>query len=526
MTLAARTLQAGFAERVLKSGEQIAYIEDGQSITWRMCAQMVKKTAGHLAEAGVQKGDRVGIWGVNALDWVICFWSLQRLGAVAVLLNPAYRSEELHDILKQAEVGYLAVGELKRNADYRAILAQTTKHLPSLKKWFCLKDIVACCAEETVNKASINPKSTVRPEDTAVIVFTSGTTRRPKGVMLGHGQIMKAMSAVSRQMHWQESDRLLMPLPMFHGSGLNCGIVCALQSGMAMVIQKSYRSREAMAAIEKYRCTAFNAVPSMLILMASYPTLGRYDLSSLKSGIVSGAGMSPENYRRVREILGIKGLVMAYGMTETTTLNTMASVTAEQADGVISVGKALPEMPLRIWSCESDREAAVGEIGEIQLKGYCIMQGYYALPELTKKVMTADGWFHTGDAGFLDHSGNLYFKTRLSELIVRGGENISPAEIEAAIEAFSDAIRMVKVVGVPDPIMQEEVAAVIQMGKGELDRKALTTFLRKHLAYFKVPKYIFETKAMPMTQSGKIDFKAVKSKASQKVKQLKENQNE
>ncbi|WP_329887336.1 class I adenylate-forming enzyme family protein [Pseudoramibacter faecis] len=520
MTLSAKTLQAGLDERVLKSADQTAYIEDGRKISWRACAEWAEEMAGRLYKAGVRPKDRVGIWGVNSLVWVICFWSVQCLGAVAVLLNPAYRAQEMREVLQSTDVDWLAVGELKRGLNPQVILEEILEDLPCLKKWFRFDEM----ARRDAGGDILSLPKTADPEDTAVIIFTSGTTRSPKGVMLGGGQIMRAMRDVSAHMGWQETDRLLMPLPMFHGSGLNCGVVCALQSGMAMVIQKSYHSEKAMAAIEKDRCTVFNAVPSMLILMAGHPALTDYDLSSLRSGILSGAAISPKTALRVKRQLGFRRLVLAYGMTETTTLNTMAAIDEPEECLAASVGRPLTEMALRIWACEGEREAAAGEMGEIQLSGYCVMQGYYGLPELSEKSMTRDGWFRTGDAGFMDISGNLHFKTRLSEMIVRGGENISPAEIEAAIQEYDEAIRFVKVVGVPDDIMQEEIAAVIGMKAGHIDREALTAFLKKRLAYFKIPKYIFETKRLAMTQSGKIDLKAVREEASRSVKQQKEEE--
>ncbi len=518
MTLQSKTIAGGLKERAALSGSKVAYCDAEKKFTWRETDQITDALAARFKEKGMAQGEHVGIWGLNSIYWVFAYFAVQKIGAVAVLINPSYLEEEVKDVIETAEVSWLLVGELKCSRNSRAIIQKIQSDISNLKKIEHLDQIMS----EVINhndKKSFNLEAK-SPKDLAMIIFTSGTTSHPKGVMLNSAQVMTAMAAVAEHMRWTENDRLLLVLPLFHGSGINCSVLAAMQVGMASVLIKSYHTKDVIQAIEKYRCTVFNAVPSMLTILANKLS-GDADLSSLKSGILSGSTISSKNYLKVRKKLGYTHLIPAYGMTETSSLNTMASLDESPETVCTTVGKILPGMQIRIADCESGKVLPVGKIGEIQIKGDYVSLGYYGLVEESKKSKTADGWFHTGDSGELDAEGNLIFKTRLSELIVRGGENISPHEIENAISSSDDKIEAVKVVGIPDPVMQEEVAAVIKMRKGHLDANALRDVLQSKLAYFKIPKIILELDRFPMTSSGKVDIPKIKAVVLEKTKENK-----
>jgi acyl-CoA synthetase (AMP-forming)/AMP-acid ligase II len=512
MKLKNKTIPGILEERVRLSNQRIAMIVEDQTYTWRDCDRITDAIAIYLFKIGVSYGDAVGLWGTNAIEWVLSFLAIEKLGAVAVLLNPAYHADEMRDLMERTRVRWLLIGDLKRDLNYKQILKEIRIDLPELRRWICMGDDILPLIDSIHSHTAEGPKTLttiVSPGDPAMVIFTSGTTRRPKGVILGHGQVIEAMQSVADHMDWHEDDRLLLPLPLFHGSGINAGLITTILSGMSCVLLPGFHSAAAMEAIERYHCTVFNAVPSMLIMMARHPQRANYDLSSLQSGILSGSVISPEHYEKILQCLPFRYLIPAYGMTETSTLNTMMPLNDPLEKMAASVGKALPGMKIRIAAVGSDVALSAGEEGEIQIAGDCIMQGYDGEPALTAASRTRDGWFHTGDGGTMDAEGYVYFKARLSAMIVRGGENISPPEIESVIDSFDDDIQMSKVIGIPDPIMQEEPVAIIQMTENAaepLNQAGLMSYLEKKLAYYKLPKYIFEVKNFPMTSSGKINL--------------------
>lgn len=514
------TIPDGLKRRVQLSGEAIAYLFDDVPYTWATVDQISRRIAAQLQQQGIRKGSRVGLLGVNSIEWVLCYYAVLRIGGIAVLLNYAYQAAELKVGLKDIQVQYLLVGEGKNGQDYEGFLHECRAELSDLNGWERMSRLVERHAEETERGSEgACPDVPVFEEDTALIIFTSGTTARPRGVELMHGQLMEAMGSVVQRMGWTKEDRLVLPLPLYHGSGANCGLLVGLHAGMSAVLLRTFRSVEVMEAIQKYRCTVFNAVPAMPLLMLANARFGEFDLTSLRSGILSGAVISEETYRKIREGFGVKNFLPAYGMTETTTLNTLTEPNASDEERWTNAGGAFPGMEIRIWHCREGRVQPTGETGEIQVRGRCIAKGYYGKKALFQERMLEGGWFRTGDVGFLDDGGKLHFQSRLNELIVRGGENIVPGEIEAALEKYSSDIETVKVVGIPDPIMQEELVALICMKSGRIDPEALRAYLLKNLAAFKVPRHFFQVAHFAMTGSGKIDLKKARETAERYVNQ-------
>lgn len=525
MKLTEKTIIQGLKKRVSLSENRTACIFDDVTYTWRELDQISDAAAGKLVDIGVKKGDHVGLLGVNTIEWLVCYYAIHKIGAIAVLLNYGYLEKELRDVVDYSDVAYLALGESKTGSDYEDAIRHVRENLPKLKVYFDMNDVMTPCIEAVKEDRTIPlsfPLPDTHENDTAVIIFTSGTTLRPKGVMLSNGQVMETMGEVADSMKWNEDDRLLLALPMYHGSGGNTGILVSLHSGMSLVLMRYYRSVPVMRMIEKYKCTVFNSVPSMLLLMMKNPKFGKYDLSSLKSGIISGSTLSDEQYQAIVSAFNMDRFIPAYGMTEASTLSTICKINDADDVKMDSAGKPLKNVELRIWNCQQASESAVGQIGEIQIRGETVMQGYYKMPEKTKASMMDGGWFRTGDAGYMDQNGYLHFRNRITEMIVRGGENISPAEIENCIRNFDEKIENVKVVGIADIVMQEEVAALVTMSEGNIDEQGLIEYLKERLAQFKIPKYVFQIKEFPMTGSGKIDLKKIRSIAEKLADERKE----
>lgn len=521
MKLTEKTIIQGLKKRVNLSGNKVACIFDDIQYTWCELDLLSDLAAEKIANYGVKKGEHVGLLGINTMEWLVCYYAIHKIGAVAVLLNYGYLETELKNVMEYADVAYLAFGESKTNNDYAVSVGHMQQTLPQLKASFDMNTLVSQCLKEYKDRGTCQkadwPLPDTNAQDTAVIIFTSGTTLKPKGVLLSHGQLMTTMGYVTDKMGWQENDRLLLALPMYHGSGGNTGILASLHCGMSMVIMRYYRSVPVMQVIEKYHCTVFNAVPSMLLLMIKNPEFKKYDLSFLRTGIISGSTISDNQYQRIAKAFKQMQLVPAYGMTEGSTLSTICDVDESENIKMNSAGRPLENVKIRIWNCQKSEEAAPGEVGEIQICGETVMQGYYHMPEKTMASMMEHQWFRTGDAGYMDTKGYLYFKNRITEMIIRGGENISPLEIEQAIRRFDEKIDDVKVVGIPDLVMQEEVAALVTMREGSIDVPGLKHYLKEHLALFKVPKYVYQIEAFPMTGSGKIDLKKTRAIAEQRA---------
>ncbi len=530
MIVQERTIPAALRRRTELSGNHIAIVFDNVLYTWNEVDQITDLAADMLHELGVKKGTHVGIMGLNTIEWVISYLAVMKLGAIGVLINHSYQEEELIYALKYADVEVFIAGICKKQIDAKEIAERRKEDLPMLR--LCMnmeKSVDGLILSVKDRSIEINGKemkkyhptqeNVVHEDDDAMIIFTSGTTSRPKGVVQSHGAVVRAMGSVANRMRWTDQDRIVMPLPLFHGSGINCGLMVTILSGMSMVLQRSFHSVEVMEAIQEYRCTVFNAVPSMMLLMIRNPHFEEYELGTLRSGLLSGSTITDESYSKICGALHAEHLLPAYGMTETTTLNTIAEYDSTFEERVGSAGTILEDMELRIWDPEKQTEQDTGKIGEIQLRGYCITKGYYNMAERTEEAMLPCGWFKTGDAGYLDEKGALHFVSRYSQMIIRGGENISPLEIEQCIEEFDESIAAVKVLGVSDPIMQEEPVALIQLQSGNLDKEKLVEYMKSKLACFKVPRYIFVVDDFAMTSSGKIDMKEAQKIALERIKE-------
>lgn len=500
-------------ERGRLQGEDPAYFFENGVHIWREVDDMSDRVALALLELGVIQGGHVGLWGVNTYAWIICYYAVRKLGAVAVLFNASCQMAEIQSLLDYSDVTVLLVGEEKPrdHLSYQSMVPGLKRALPKLKLIRTMKELLESAQQEMSGqcermKILRRIKQGVSAHETASLIFTSGTTSHPKGVMLNDFSMLNNSAAICERMQWTRGDRMLLASPFYHCSGTTAGFLLGLYSGFSSVVVRYFDSLKIMQSIEQYHCTVFNVVPSMLLMLMKKQEFGWYDLSSYCSGTIAGSMYTRKQYDEMCQAFHLKYLQPAYGQTETSPLVTCSlhDDTIEEKEG--SIGKALPHVQIRIWNCRDERESALDELGELQVKGYCVMQGYYNLPEETKKKFTADGWLRTGDIGTLDADGNFHFCHRAGETIIRGGENISPREIEECIGQYP-GVTAVKVVGVTEEIIQEKVVALVSADGPAFNMEGLKGYLRINLARYKVPEEIFCISNMPMTASGKINQK-------------------
>lgn len=505
-----------------------AFFFDGDIYTWRDLDRMTDCAALQLLGKRITKGCHVGFWSVNHICLVVWLLAAMKIGAIPVVINYSYKTFELENVLRRARVEHLLLGEDKKGSDYWAMARQVQSACPMLRSVSRIELPQTCelSLEDTTQLARC--RRLVGAEDVACITFTSGTTRVPKPVMLTYYNLVNNARQFSSRMHVekQRGDVLMAPLPLFHSSGMTGMLFHGLVTGVPTVLHRMFRAEEALRDIQKYQVTVLMAVPSMLEMLAEYPDRTKYDLSSLRVGQSSGSAITPEKLLYVVYSLGFRHFLMGYGQTECSPLVTTTLYEDDLLRATATAGLPLPHVELRIWDLEQDKPLSAGQTGEIQVRGFNTMKGYYDLPRENEEKYTPDGWLKTTDLGYLDEEGRLHFVARSSEIIIRHGENISPAEIESVVARYSDAVLAVKVVGVPEQIVQEEIACAVQLKAGTLNTAALQTYIKSVLASYKVPKYIFQVEQFPMTATGKIDQAAVKRLAEDYAAKIKQKQEE
>ncbi|MEG1207238.1 MAG: AMP-binding protein [Angelakisella sp.] len=511
--------------RAVETPELPAVAYQDESYTWRELDEISDVLALRCLEMGVKKGTNAGIWGVNSFSWLAYFFALVKIGAVPVLINICYREQELADILSYADVEYLFRGIRCKDTDY----AEVIEHLDRSKTPMLRKIIAMESPEEKVwlhSPKSCKPDGAgaellraaaaqLSPEEVACILFTSGTSALPKGVLLTHKSLLRNARQHSVGMGWTEKDRMCLSVPLFHCFGITVGILTALYCGASLQLVKYYSTSEVLNTIETYRCTILSGVPSMFLALIGSSKFSAHDISSLRSGVVAGSPLPPEDYMRVCEQLKSIVLQPAYGQTESSPCITMATLDDSMEDKATTAGRAIPGVELTIWDTQTNCILPVGKRGEIRARGYNVMKGYYKLPEATAQVLTPDGWLKTGDEGYLDERGYLHVTGRLKDIIIRGGENISPMEVEACIRGLPE-VESVKVIGLPTSIMQEEVVACVICHKGmSLLPQQVIARVKGRMSAYKVPQHVLFFERFPMTPSGKISQKELKNQATE-----------
>jgi len=494
---ALRDAAAKFPDR-----DALIVLHQNRRLTWSELDAEVTRVARGLAGLGLKPGDRAGIWASNCAEWVTMQYAAARSGVVLVNVNPAYRSYELRYVLRKSRIRALFLHEKDARVSYRDILEESRageklelEHVVWLgtETW----DAMLAGGADFAERGGTH--------DVANIQYTSGTTGSPKGVMLTHHNLLNNGMGMAMGLKATEHDRICAPVPLYHCFGSVIGSMVSLASGAALILPSpQFDARATLEAVHAERATALYGVPTMFIAQLTHAEFDRFDLTSLRTGVMAGAPCPIETMRRVVERMHVPELTIVYGQTETSPGLTMSAADDPLELRVTTVGKPLPNTEIRIVDPRTGEPLPVGEQGELCARGYMVMKGYDQDPEATAAVIDSDGWLHTGDLAAMRPDHYFSFRGRAKDTIIRGGENIYPREVEEFLHTHP-AIADVYVVGLPDAKLGETVVAWIQLAPGATATdEEIRSFCRGKIAYFKIPQYIRFVDSFPMTVTKKV----------------------
>ena len=505
MPLLEKTISQAVSHTAAKFPHHDALVVCHQNIrlTWRELDLEVTRTARGLAGLGLRRGDRAGIWASNCVEWILLQHAASRAGVVLVNVNPAYRSHELRYVLKKSRIRALFLWEKDSRANYREILAESRNGDDLL-----LEHVIwlgdASWRQMLANGSDL-PADEGLPDDVANIQYTSGTTGLPKGVMLRHRGLLNNGMAIGLMLKAAETDRICAPVPLYHCFGSVIGSMVSVVYGAALILPSAqFDPLATLEAVHRERATALYGVPTMYVAELGHPEFARFDLSSLRKGVMSGAPCPIELMKRVAERMHIERLVIPYGQTESSPVITMSSVEDSFDVRVATVGRALANTEVQIIDPATKERLPVGQQGELCTRGYLVMRGYDDDPEATAEAVDSEGWLHTGDLAVLRPDGYFSFKGRAKDTIIRGGENIYPREVEDFLHT-NPKVADVYVVGIPDAKLGETVLAWVQLEAGEeATVDEIRDFCKGKIAYFKVPQYVRFVDSFPQTVTKKV----------------------
>lgn len=504
----------------------VKYIEVNYSRTYYEFNKEVDKFAKGLLGMGIQKGDHVAIWATNYPEWLILFFATARIGAVLVTVNTNYKEAELEYLLSNSDSKALFICDGIKDIDCEKIIysvcpeLKTSKpgelhneRLPFLRyvvsldnwydgmyNWSQIPYFGVLISNEEYNAV----KHSVDPDEVVNMQYTSGTTGFPKGVMLTHNNIVNNGKAIGDCMKFTSKDKLCIPVPFFHCFGMVLAIMASVTHGAAMVPLLWYTPMKVMHAVEYEKCTAVHGVPTMFIRVLEHRDFSRYDFSSLRTGIMAGSPCPVKVMRDVVDKMHMSEITITYGQTEASPACTMTTVDDSLEARVNTVGREMPFMETKIVDPDTGEDLPNGKPGEFVVRGYNVMKGYYKMPEATAQAIDKDGWLHTGDLAIRDDDGYYRITGRIKDMIIRGGENIFPKEIEDFIYTHPDVVD-VQIVAVPSEKYGEEAYAfVIKRAGSPVTEKDIQTYVANNMARHKVPSYVEFIDQMPMTASGKI----------------------
>jgi len=480
----------------------VASCHQGKRLTWSELSAEADRVARGLWALGVRRGDRVGIWSTNCIEWVMMHMGAARAGAALVNINPAYRSHELQYTLQRSRMKALFLWHKDKHADYEEILGRASHGLE-----LALQRTIYFDSPEwpALLDAEGRLPDRVSSDDIANIQYTSGTTGLPKGVLLTHHNIVNDGQFLAQGFHYTEQDKIVMPMPFFHCYGCVIGTMSALNSGAALILPNwTFEARSTLKAVQDERGTSVYGVPAMYVAEFGLPDFASFDLTSLRTGMMSGAPCPIELMRRVLNEMHCKELVIAYGQTETSPVCTMSDASDSIEARVNTVGRAMPQTEIRIISRETGQTLPIGEQGEICVHGFTLMKGYDGDPEGTRQVIHDDGWLYTGDLGIMREDGCIHLTGRSKDVIIRGGENIYPREVEEFLYTHPK-VGEAQVVGIPNARLGEIVAAWVRLKPGvEATEEEIKEFCQGQIAYYKIPEHVRFVTEFPITLSGKI----------------------
>ena len=512
-----------YAER-----EAVVSIHQQVRFTYTQLAERVNKLAKAFISAGFQKGDRIGIWSPNNVQWLITQYATAKAGLILVTINPAYRSHELAYVLRQSGCKGLILQNNLRSSNYEQMLCELCPELPNVStgklvsieyehlttiisttessvsgiyNWADFNDLSNDSSDQDLD-ARLNSQDM---DDPINIQYTSGTTGFPKGATLSHHNILNNGYFVAETMNFDESDRLVVPVPLYHCFGMvMANLGCLTHGACAIYPSETFEPEAVLHAVQSERATALYGVPTMFIAELALPNFSEYDLKTLRTGIMAGAPCPVDTMTQVNERMHMTEVEIAYGMTETSPVSFQTRVDSPAEKRVSTVGKVHPHVEVKIINPDTNKLCTVGEMGELCTRGYSVMLGYWENPEATSLAIDGHGWMHTGDTAVMDLDGYVNIVGRIKDMIVRGGENIYPREIEEYLIGHKD-IEDVQVTGVPDEKFGEEIIAWVKLnGDSDLSEDDVKGFCKGRIAHYKVPRYIRFCKEFPMTVTGKV----------------------
>ncbi|MFF3427672.1 AMP-binding protein [Streptomyces sp. NPDC002602] len=498
------------AVRSFPERDALVDVAAGRRWTYAELAADVDALALGLLDQGIVKGDRVGIWAPNRAEWTLVQYATATIGAVLVTVNPAYRAHELEYVLGQSGIRMLVAAERFKASDYAGMIEEVRPRCPDLEFVVLLDGPRWTSLLERGRQADpaelVRAQAELSADDPVNIQYTSGTTGFPKGATLSHRNILNNGFFVGETCGYTELDRVCIPVPFYHCFGMVMGNLACTSHGAAMIIPApSFEPGATLAAVEAEACTSLYGVPTMFIAELAHPDFDSHDLSSLRTGIMAGSPCPVEVMKEVIDRMGMTEVSICYGMTETSPVSTQTRVDDSIEHRVSTVGRVGPHLEVKVVDPDSGRTVPRGEQGELCTRGYSVMLGYWAQPERTAEVVDEAGWMHTGDLAVMDDDGYLAITGRIKDMVIRGGENLYPREIEEFLHAHPDILD-VQVIGVPDPKYGEELMALVRMREGAepLTADAVRAYCDGRLARFKVPRYVHVVEEFPMTVTGKI----------------------
>lgn len=505
------TIGENLRRTVEAHGAREAVVSLSQGIRWTYAEfyERVQALAHGLLGLGLQCGDRVGLWSPNNVEWILLQFATAEIGVILVNINPAYRTHELSYVLNQSECTLLFSAQRFKTSDYVAMAQEVREQCAALKDaiffgteaWERLANPTTGIQPEQLEQR----RQSLKPDDAINIQYTSGTTGFPKGATLTHRNILNNGYFVTELQNFSAEDRLCVPVPFYHCFGMVMGNLGCTTHGATIVIpSEGFEPTAMLTAIEQERCTAVYGVPTMFIAALGHPEFDTFDLSSLRTGVMAGSPCPVEVMKQCIERMNMTDVTICYGMTETSPVSTQTLPNDSLHHRTATVGRVHPHVEIRIADPDSGETLKRGELGEFCTRGYSIMQGYWNDPQRTADAIDAQGWMHTGDLAIMAEDGYVNIVGRIKDMIIRGGENIYPREIEEFLYIHPDIVE-VQVIGVPSERYGEEVMAWIQTRKGsELDEEAVKAFCRNQIAHYKIPRYVKFVESFPMTVTGKI----------------------
>ena len=505
------TISENLARTVERFGDRDALVVPFQNVrlSYAEFAVECERVARGLLASGLETGDRVGIWSPNNAEWVLVQYATAQVGIVLVNINPAYRTHEVGYALQQSGCRLLIAATDFKTSDYRAMIDEVRPGLADLERVVYIgtddwNDLLASGA--AVTDAQLAERtSSLRPDDAINIQYTSGTTGFPKGATLSHRNILNNGFFVGEGCRYTADDRVCIPVPFYHCFGMVLGNLACTTHGAAMVVPApAFDPVATLQTVEQERCTSLYGVPTMFIAELALDDFGRYDLSTLRTGIMAGSPCPVEVMKRCVDEMHMAEVTICYGMTETSPVSTQTGANDPLDKRVATVGRVHPHVEVAVVDPEKELVVGYGEPGELCTRGYSVMLGYWNDPERTAEAIDGEGWMHTGDLAVMDVEGYVNIVGRIKDMIIRGGENVYPREVEEFLYSHPDIVD-VQVIGVPDAKYGEEIMAWVRVREGAtLSRDDVAEFCQGKIAHFKVPRYVHVTDEFPMTVTGKV----------------------